>query len=183
MNLGVQLRVYRKSKGHSVQKVSELTGIPADRIYKWEKGTRPSDAEDLLKIRAYMGGEVESAPTVSEKLETGRLTSSLPGSATLQDHISLYERWLADREAKYQDSNKRELALVAIINNYLRDIPNLVQGQQDIKEQFLSSAKALAELMSDHRDQILSAGRQAPSEKGRLSRRKTVKEDGKGKDH
>lgn len=71
MNLGVQLRVYRKSKNHSVQKVSELTGISADKIYKWEKGTRPSDAEDLLKIREYMSGKVETAP----KKEQGKLES------------------------------------------------------------------------------------------------------------
>lgn len=40
--------------------VSQLTGIPSDRIYKWEKGTKPNDAEDLLKIRAYLEGKLES---------------------------------------------------------------------------------------------------------------------------
>jgi transcriptional regulator with XRE-family HTH domain len=42
--------------------VSQLTGIPADRIYKWEKGTKPNDAEDLLKIREYLEGKLESLP-------------------------------------------------------------------------------------------------------------------------
>lgn len=43
--------------------VSQLTGIPADRIYKWEKGTRPNDAEDLLKIRMYLEGKLEADKT------------------------------------------------------------------------------------------------------------------------
>lgn len=89
MDLGTQLKTYRKSKKHSVQKVSELTGIPADRIYKWEKGTRPSDAEDLLKIREYMAGKVETAPEPNGKLETPAAGTPLTGAApTLQDYIN-----------------------------------------------------------------------------------------------
>lgn len=93
MNIGVQLRVYRKSRGHSVQKVSELTGINVDKLYKWEKGTRPSDAEDLLKIREYMSGKVETPPKKENgKLETEQNgTTTLTGHMTIQDHIAIIE--------------------------------------------------------------------------------------------
>lgn len=139
MNLGTQLRVYRKSKGHSVQKVSELTGIPADRIYKWEKGTRPSDAEDLLKIRAYMNGEVEGKPN-----NNGMELETTSNTNLTRDPIAILTRWREDIEAKYQDSNKRELALIEALKSIGT---NLSQGQIELKEQIFVTGDHLAKLL------------------------------------
>lgn len=149
MNLGVQLRTYRKSKGHSVQKVAELTGIPADRIYKWEKGTRPSDAEDLLKIRAYMGEQMESKPkTHPKELESGQtmpFKTVLPLPDITSDPVAILTRWREDIEAKYQDSNKRELALIEALKSIGA---NLSQGQLELKEQIFVTGDHLAQLLS-----------------------------------
>lgn len=62
MALAEEIKKYRKEKKHSMNDVSKLTGIPADRIYKWEKGTKPGDAEDLLKIKDYLSGKLENYP-------------------------------------------------------------------------------------------------------------------------
>lgn len=131
MNLGVQLRVYRKSKGHSVQKVSEITGIPADRIYKWEKGTRPSDAEDLLKIKDYLAGKLETGSKPDNKLETSTLlTGSVP---TLQDHINEIKAHRAAAEAYASKIEAEKDRLYGIIENYLNSIlANSVKHQDDL---------------------------------------------------
>jgi transcriptional regulator with XRE-family HTH domain len=166
MNLAVQLRVYRKSKGHSVKTVSQITGIPADRIYKWEKGTKPQDAEDLLKIREYMDGKLESKP--EKELETPPPTpettdTPLPSgnaSRTLADYIAMIEQYNTTMSA----------AITA-------GLINLKEGQQQLKEQIVSSSAALAKLIEAH---TVAAPGLSPQGGKRL---KQAKEDGKGKDH
>ncbi len=65
--------------------VSEITGIPADRIYKWEKGTKPGDAEDLLKIRSYLEGKLENR--VASNLES--LPNEMPPESAAMKILSV----------------------------------------------------------------------------------------------
>lgn len=136
MDLGTQLKTYRKSKGHSVQKVSEITGIPADRIYKWEKGTRPSDAEDLLKIKDYLAG----------KLEIGSKGNGKPESEIAPDTKQLYERWLADKEKTQQQFHATNQGLIELLKNKLEEIAaNLMTGQHQLKEQLFVVGEGLGQ--------------------------------------
>jgi transcriptional regulator with XRE-family HTH domain len=98
--------------------------------------------------------------------------------ADQQETIAILKEWRKDVEKKYQDSNKRELALIAIINDYLKEMgPNLAQGQQQIKEQILTSSKLLGDLiLRGTKESLLH-------EKGTgLSKRKP-RVDGKGTGH
>lgn len=137
MNLGVELRVYRKSKGHSVQKVSELTGIPADRIYKWEKGTRPSDAEDLLKIRAYMGDVLESKPK-----DIGKQPDPPPYiQVSWQDYMKLIHFSLEQLMAGQNEILKQQAKTRAEVRGYGKY--HLVKDAKGSREKF---DKLLAEV-------------------------------------
>lgn len=67
MSLGNQIRQKRKKLGLSADQLSELLGISKDKIYKWETGTKPSDAVELLKVQAWLSTELEIVPR--EKME------------------------------------------------------------------------------------------------------------------
>lgn len=62
MQLGERFKKYRKEKGYSMAEVQALTGIPADRLYKWEKGTKPSLGEDILTLEKFLSGKLETVP-------------------------------------------------------------------------------------------------------------------------
>lgn len=42
----------------SVPDLAGILGIPKDRIYKWQKGSKPSDMEDYMKVNEWL----ESVP-------------------------------------------------------------------------------------------------------------------------
>jgi len=79
--------------------VSQITGIPANRIYKWEKGTKPNDAEDLLKIKSYLKGELETIPKADLKTSEDSGVPSVGDQLTIELAIKR-EREAVDRERK-----------------------------------------------------------------------------------
>lgn len=56
-NIGERLKAFRKSKKLSVPYISKVLGIPKDRIYKWEKGHRPTDLEDYNKVENFLNSD------------------------------------------------------------------------------------------------------------------------------
>jgi transcriptional regulator with XRE-family HTH domain len=69
VNIGEQIKAYRKQNKVSMPKISQLTGIPTDRLYKWEKGTKPSDVEDVRKMEAFFSGKLENVPRENSRTE------------------------------------------------------------------------------------------------------------------
>lgn len=73
-NLGTQLREIRKRKGLSVADLESAWLIPKDRIYKWEKGTMPTDPRDYLKVESFITtGILETVPLLNE-IDNQRIT-------------------------------------------------------------------------------------------------------------
>lgn len=62
MALGDDIKRKRKAAGLSAEALADLIGVSKDNLYKWEKGTKPSDPEDYLKITAWLSGKVEFIP-------------------------------------------------------------------------------------------------------------------------
>ena len=60
-NIGEKLKAFRKSKKLSVPYISKVLGIPKDRIYKWEKGHRPTDLDDYKKVESFLNDGSEIA--------------------------------------------------------------------------------------------------------------------------
>jgi predicted transcriptional regulator len=55
-----KIRDKRTSLKASVALLSKVLQIPADNIYKWEKGTNPSDFEQRKKIESFLNGNFDS---------------------------------------------------------------------------------------------------------------------------
>lgn len=133
MDLAQELKRYRKKKGHTMADIEALTGIPAENLYKWEKGTKPSDAEQLLKLRDYLAGKLETVPYLSttsskpQKLETpahrnnssakkeGKETPLMASDPILTKYITLLEK---------ENEHKREIIET--------NLTGLVIGQKSI---------------------------------------------------
>ena len=56
-HLGAKLREIRKRKGWSVAHLEQEWGVPKDRIYKWEQGTKPTDPKDYIGLLAFIKSE------------------------------------------------------------------------------------------------------------------------------
>lgn len=56
MNYKAEVLEIRKQREVSVTKLSKLTGIPADRIYKWESGVGNPKADDSEKLQKWLNG-------------------------------------------------------------------------------------------------------------------------------
>jgi hypothetical protein len=125
----------------------------------------------LAALKRYMLQKA-TPPKVQSRHEVANSSAS--------DAVAILTEWREDVEAKYQDSNKRELALIAIINDYLKTMGvNLSRGQQELKEQILSSTSALGQLMMEQRGTL-----PAPTQrKGSGLSKKQGEVDGKGKGH
>lgn len=48
--LGERLKQFRRQKGLSVAAFSKKYNINKDNLYKWEKGTKPSDYKDAIEL-------------------------------------------------------------------------------------------------------------------------------------
>jgi len=96
MDVGQQLKNYRRQKGLSMADIAKITGIPADRLYKWEKGSKPSDAEDLLKMKDLFSGKLENIPIALGNMESGKMKE---GGNVHEKYLALLEDSLKQREA------------------------------------------------------------------------------------
>ena len=61
MEIGNRLKEFRKRKNIKMPAIAEATGISKENLYKWEKGTKPSDFELYNKLVKYLD-KMENAP-------------------------------------------------------------------------------------------------------------------------
>ena len=82
MEIGKRLKEFRKKKKIKMPAIAAATGISKENLYKWEKGTKPSDFGLYNKLVEYLN-EMENVPDqVSEdpKLNGTRKTKSSAAS-------------------------------------------------------------------------------------------------------
>src|ERR1043165_162971 len=53
-NLAQRLKAFRERTKIKMPAIALLTGIAKETLYKWEKGTKPSDINDYFKLKAYL---------------------------------------------------------------------------------------------------------------------------------
>lgn len=86
MNIGQRLKKIRKEKGIKMSAIEAATGIPADRMYKWEQGGNPQTAEDLRTIEAYLSKISENVPLVApQQPQGGQQTSPAHDNGVTQE--------------------------------------------------------------------------------------------------
>jgi len=61
MDIGTRLKEFRKRKHIKMPAIAAATGISKENLYKWEKGTKPSDFELYNKLVEYLD-KMESDP-------------------------------------------------------------------------------------------------------------------------
>lgn len=72
MNYRAEVLEIRKQRKVSVTKLSKLTGIPADRIYKWESGIGNPKADDSEKLQKWLNGSSsENGTTTPQEAKSG----------------------------------------------------------------------------------------------------------------
>jgi len=76
MEIGQRLKLVRSRTNTKMPAIAAATGISKENLYKWEKGTKPSDFEQLKKLEAYLNDLEKKAP---EELEDFRLISAKNG--------------------------------------------------------------------------------------------------------
>lgn len=95
MDIGKRLKDFRFKKHIKMPAIAAATGISKENLYKWEKGTKPSDFAQYSKLVEYLD-KMENAPDYM--LEDARMnsTSQEPASASTltgiylsQDEVSL----------------------------------------------------------------------------------------------
>jgi transcriptional regulator with XRE-family HTH domain len=172
------LKKARQALGLTQEDVAKKLGI-TQRAYafyedenndKIPKPKRLAQLGEILSIPlntllAYYEKEVEENTSIQRKQEPTPETTDTPlpsgnASRTLADYIAMIERYNTTMSA----------AITA-------GLINLKEGQQQLKEQIVSSSAALAKLIEAH---TVAAPGLSPQGGKRL---KKAKEDGKGKDH
>src|SRR6186713_968797 len=61
MDIGNRLKEFRKKKKVKMPAIAAATGISEENLYKWEKGTKPSDFTLYNKLVEYLN-TMENAP-------------------------------------------------------------------------------------------------------------------------
>jgi transcriptional regulator with XRE-family HTH domain len=83
-NLAQRLKAFRERTKIKMPAIALLTGIAKETLYKWEKGTKPSDINDYFKLKAYLD-EMENKIS-EEQLER---ESQKPATLRLPLNINL----------------------------------------------------------------------------------------------
>lgn len=148
----VQSRISQYGMRFPVAMIAEHTKLDRGYISSVLNGKKPMSDNFWSKFNKHF--PEKSVNKSGENGSNGMLATANPA-----DPITILNQWREDVERKYQDSNRRELALINIINSYLKDMAiNLAQGQKELKEQIFVNGEHLAGLLEGLR-QGLAAGR------------------------
>jgi len=76
-HIGQRLKAFRIRSKIKMPAIAALTGIAKETLYKWEKGTKPSDLNDYFKLKSYLD-------KMENKLEEDQLEMENQKPATLR---------------------------------------------------------------------------------------------------
>lgn len=62
MELSQKIKQKRKTERLSAEALAEKLGFKKANIYKWEKGSKPSDPEEFQKLMEWLDGKLENVP-------------------------------------------------------------------------------------------------------------------------
>lgn len=95
MNYKAEVLEIRKQRQVSVTKLSKLTGIPADRIYKWESGVGNPKADDSEKLQKWLiGGSSGNGAVRPQEPQHGDKTEILALMRERLDDLKQDKEWL-----------------------------------------------------------------------------------------
>jgi len=83
--IGEKIKEFRKSKSLTIKAFAKIYGLEVANLYKWEKGTKPSDQEDYKKLEQILNGEQVdlTSPGISKQI------------GTIEERIISLEAWIS----------------------------------------------------------------------------------------
>ncbi|HEY8898643.1 MAG TPA: S24 family peptidase [Niastella sp.] len=111
MEIGKRLKEFRKRKNIKMPAIAAATGISKENLYKWEKGTKPSDFDQLQTLMEYINN-MDNAPEVAEDPKLINTKKAKPSSSTFLTGIFLSQ----DEESVLVHDNNAAPGNVILIN-------------------------------------------------------------------
>jgi transcriptional regulator with XRE-family HTH domain len=111
MEIGKRLKEFRKRKNIKMPAIAAATGISKENLYKWEKGTKPSDFDQLQTLIEYINN-MDNSP--DQMVEDPKLINkkAKPSSSTFLTGIFLSQ----DEESVLLYDNNAAPGNVIVIN-------------------------------------------------------------------
>lgn len=122
---GEDIRKKRKSLQLTVDELASIIGVKSDNLYKWEKGTRPNNAEDYLKVENWLTGKLESVPHETPRQEDR--------PRVVNEGESKYGESFSDRILRLMESNNR------ILEQQARTNTNLSETNRRLSDELINS--------------------------------------------
>ena len=112
MEIGKRLKEFRKRKNIKMPAIAAATGISKENLYKWEKGTKPSDFDQLQTLIEYINNMDNAPDQVAEDPKFINTKKAKPSSTTFLTGIFLSQ----DEESVLLNDNNATPGNVIIIN-------------------------------------------------------------------
>jgi len=110
--IGIRLKEFREKTRIKMPEIAKETGISKENLYKWEKGTKPSDINDYNKLKDYLDKMDNAFIVISEPSAQYGKSSTHSSKSRL---ISIF--LLQGEEAElYHDQNATSGSIVTIRN-------------------------------------------------------------------
>lgn len=133
---GRVIRKKRKELKLSAPQLAELLQVNLQNLYKWEKGTKPSDPEDYIKIENWLSGKLEIVPNHTNHEPVKPAVATVPGEINTQQLIEAIITLTRNNE-KVIDTNATVAETNRVLANRLVAIeqsPTAGDGEQTLKE-------------------------------------------------
>jgi phage repressor protein C with HTH and peptisase S24 domain len=129
-HIGQRLKAFREQTKIKMPAIAALTGIAKETLYKWEKGTKPSDINDYFRLKSYLD-------KMENKLEEEQLDMEYRKPATLRLPLN------RDRAAIPQTDGKAAAGTILFAN----DEPELIVDR--INAPFLGPVEGIVEVSGE----------------------------------
>jgi phage repressor protein C with HTH and peptisase S24 domain len=129
-HIGQRLKAFREKTKIKMPAIAVLTGIAKETLYKWEKGTKPSDINDYFRLKAYLD-------KMENKLEEEQLELENQKPATLRLPLN------TNRLPVPQTDGKAAAGTVTFFN----DEPELIVDR--INAPFLGTVEGVVEVTGE----------------------------------
>lgn len=129
MFTGEQIRQKRKQQGMSAEDLANYLNVKKENLYKWERGHKPNNAEDYIKLENWLDGKLENVP--QKTVSSGNIqTDSDP------ENDDKYLRLLEDNDRFFKDTFSSTLKQIAASLDALAVGQYSIQANVDIGFQY-----------------------------------------------
>lgn len=160
MEIGIRLKEFRKRKKIRMPAIAAATGISKENLYKWEKGTKPSDFILYKKLEQYLDKMENLAGHVYEEPKPNGSTQRVQAPAAALTGIFLAHD---DDSISITDLNAVPGSII-----YIKDKPVLVAWK--IEAPFIGAVDGVIPIIDDSMDPEYKNGSHIALKKLRFTR-------------